>query len=270
MNFDLIRFIAALAVVFSHSFMVLGQKDPLEALGFPHIGTIAVWVFFAVSGYLVTGSWFSSSSVWSFLKKRFARIVPAMAVDLALAVFVLGPVFTTLQLNDYWTDPKTWDYFRSLGFLEIRYTLPGVFEGNAYPRIVNGSLWSLQGEVVVYLIVALLGALKILRKPWAVFVALLAAILVMDPRWVVPLASFFVGMAFQIAVPTKPRGERPPDYSYGLFLYSFPIQQALYHVADRGVFVGVFFLASVILTLPVAMLSWHLVELPALKWGRRE
>ena len=38
-------------------------------------------------------------------------------------------------------DPRTWDYLRTALVFDVRFTLPGVFEGNPYPASVNGSLW---------------------------------------------------------------------------------------------------------------------------------
>ncbi|MFF7587464.1 acyltransferase family protein [Kitasatospora purpeofusca] len=55
------------------------------------------------------------------------------------------------------------------------------------------------------------------------------------------------------------------DFSYGVYIYAFPIQQglALWHVQRHGyaVYTG----ASVVLALVAAVLSWYLVEKPALK-----
>ncbi|MFJ4096999.1 acyltransferase family protein [Kitasatospora sp. NPDC089913] len=55
------------------------------------------------------------------------------------------------------------------------------------------------------------------------------------------------------------------DLSYGVYIYAFPIQQglALWHVQRHGyaVYTG----ASVVLALAAAVLSWYLVEKPALK-----
>ena len=53
------------------------------------------------------------------------------------------------------------------------------------------------------------------------------------------------------------------DYSYGLYVYAFPIQQALIDVkGDLGPF-GLF-AAAFVLTLAVAIASWHGMEKPAL------
>ena len=45
-----------------------------------------------------------------------------------------------------------------------RYTLPGVFENNLFPSIVNGSLWTLILEVICYVLLYITYKLKILEK----------------------------------------------------------------------------------------------------------
>ncbi len=55
------------------------------------------------------------------------------------------------------------------------------------------------------------------------------------------------------------------DFSYGLYIYAFPIQQGLVlaHVNATGV--GTFLIWSFVLTLPLAILSYHCVEAPCLR-----
>lgn len=56
------------------------------------------------------------------------------------------------------------------------------------------------------------------------------------------------------------------DYSYGTYVYAFPIQQL---VAWCGVVSPLWNIALALpLTLLCAILSWHLVEAPALRWKR--
>jgi len=57
---------------------------------------------------------------------------------------------------------------------------------------------------------------------------------------------------------------RSGDYSYGLYLYAFPIQQALVAAGVPGGALGNFALAA-LLAGGCAILSWHLIERPALR-----
>ncbi len=56
---------------------------------------------------------------------------------------------------------------------------------------------------------------------------------------------------------------RPGDYSYGVYVYSFPLQQTLLQ-HWRGLEPLALFALSLSATLAVAALSWHLLERPAL------
>jgi peptidoglycan/LPS O-acetylase OafA/YrhL len=59
------------------------------------------------------------------------------------------------------------------------------------------------------------------------------------------------------------------DFSYGTYLYAFPIQQCLYafRVNEAGFFT--YFAAAAFLSVACGALSWHLVERPAIKLGGR-
>ncbi len=62
--------------------------------------------------------------------------------------------------------------------------------------------------------------------------------------------------------------EKMGDWSYGLYLYGFPVQQvlAMFGLASAGV--AAFAIASTAISLVCAGLSWFLVEKPALAIGR--
>jgi len=58
---------------------------------------------------------------------------------------------------------------------------------------------------------------------------------------------------------------RVGDYSYGVYLYAFPVQQALVHCYPAWNVVSLSLIAGS-LTLLCAIASWHLVEKPCLHW----
>lgn len=92
-NFDFLRFFAAALVLFAHSYPLVGRREdePLTVLtGYEKGGSIAVGIFFVMSGYLIASSWLASSTPRSFLLKRALRIFPALIVAVLLTVFVLG------------------------------------------------------------------------------------------------------------------------------------------------------------------------------------
>lgn len=141
-------------VVFGHAFVLLGKPVPLpELFGIP-VDRLGVYVFFVISGYLITKSWLRRPNWLPYLAARSLRIFPGLAVVVVLSVLVLGPVFTSLPLGSYFSDPATWRYGWNIP-LRIQYTLPGVFDALPYGGVVNGSLWTLPVEFACYLIVPL-------------------------------------------------------------------------------------------------------------------
>ncbi|WP_146055349.1 acyltransferase family protein [Paraburkholderia eburnea] len=57
-NFNVLRLLFAVGVIFSHSFELLRHPDPLEGLSAGmSVGTLGVCGFFLLSGYLTAQSW---------------------------------------------------------------------------------------------------------------------------------------------------------------------------------------------------------------------
>ena len=82
-SFDAIRLFLATLVVFEHSFFLIENRydsEPFYLLtnGQFNSGAIAVCMFFAISGFLVTRSWLLTGDVRRYLFKRIARIVPGL------------------------------------------------------------------------------------------------------------------------------------------------------------------------------------------------
>ena len=153
-NFDLIRLIAATLVLVSHAFPLSGDKSMAEPLGLltrgqETFGGLAVCAFFFISDFLVTRSLTKSKSLIVFAVARGLRIFPGLAVVTILAALVLGPLVTTLSLGEYFVNPRVASYFRNIQ-LDMHYNLPGVFTHNAM-QAVNGSLWTLKFEIMMYL-----------------------------------------------------------------------------------------------------------------------
>ncbi|MEQ3709236.1 MAG: hypothetical protein ABNH23_07760, partial [Tateyamaria sp.] len=57
------------------------------------------------------------------------------------------------------------------------------------------------------------------------------------------------------------------DTSYGLYIYGWPVSQAIVHLSP-GVTPVVLAVVTVLCTIPLAYLSWHLVERPSLSARR--
>jgi peptidoglycan/LPS O-acetylase OafA/YrhL len=171
-SLDFIRFAAAVAVIFSHSYpYALGSAyqplDPLWGLT-NHVfttGMLAVAIFFIISGFLVAASMERSGSAIAYVKARFLRIYPGLFVLVLVTIFVLGPLVTTLSPGDYFRQAQTYEYFQVLLLFDVlEHSLPGVFVTNAYPLLLNGSLWTLFWEMLCYLLILLLWLMKLLRR----------------------------------------------------------------------------------------------------------
>lgn len=172
-NLTLLRLVAALAVMYYHCYpLALGRKahDPISAWLLESVniglGGLAVGLFFAVSGFLVTASYANRDSLFAFVEARALRIFPGLLVAVLFCVLLVGPLVTKLQLDDYFSNDRTWRFLATNTALifGVQYRLPGVFEDNPFDYAVNGSLWSLPVEVWMYSWVAIVGALGVLKE----------------------------------------------------------------------------------------------------------
>lgn len=324
-NFNLIRAVAAVAVLVSHAYPIaLGAKavQPLEAALGHSLGAIAVFVFFVLSGYLISASFERSASPKAFWQARILRLAPCLVVSLGLVGLVMGPMVSSLPVTEYLAHPDTWSFLaRNLTLALPQYELPGVFEANPY-RTVEGSIWTLFHEVACYGMVFALGLAGVLRKArlmagfllaYAVAWGLTAALPVDLPtkaeQFRMMSFPFVVGMAFYVwrarlalsiwivlalaGLAALLRGtpaftpalvlalgyatfwcafvpggwlrayNRLGDYSYGLYLYAFPVQGLVVWLwGPMGPALNV--ALALPLTLFLSVLSWHLIEAPAL------
>ena len=182
-NFDALRLVAAASVVFSHSFLIAeGTQDhePLILLTGNQsiLGLVGVFIFFAISGFLVTQSFEETRDPLRFLAKRALRIFPGLFVATLLSAFVLAPVVTTLCPSAFLSIPAPWEYVLGNTLLDQTvHELPGViFVNNPVGLEINGSLWTLRYEFMMYLMVLGLGALRLLTLPMALLLLALGMV----------------------------------------------------------------------------------------------
>jgi peptidoglycan/LPS O-acetylase OafA/YrhL len=153
-NLDFLRLVAAVLVIVGHCIPLVGyaehQVDPLGRLVLiDTIAGMAVAMFFCMSGYLVTASFERSRSFQDFATRRLRRLVPGLVACVLVTIFVIGPLFTTLSLGEYFSTKQTWKYLSNM-LLRHELYLPGVFQKLPIQG-VNGSLWTLLAEVMMYL-----------------------------------------------------------------------------------------------------------------------
>lgn len=162
-NLDLIRLIAAIAVIVYHSFAInpqWGITDPIKSFfGHTSTGGIAVKIFFFISGLLVANSILTRKSPIQFIVSRSLRIFPGLAFVLLSTAFIIGPIETSLGLGKYFTDRGTYSYILNNLLLNTDYFLPGVVFDNGHG--INGSLWTIRYEVIAYVVLFLAFSLRL-------------------------------------------------------------------------------------------------------------
>jgi len=340
-NFDFIRLFLAVLVIFSHSYPLgTGSEvaEPFNVLTRHQVtgGHIAVDLFFVISGFLITASFERSTSIGSYLKKRFLRIYPGFIVAMSLAVLVVlpasgGHMDATSHIG------RMADFMgQTLRLQEFRYT--GAFSNVPKPGPINGSVWSIQYEFWCYIGVILLGVLGALRSNRTLIGIFLCSILASylfavfrwtpggkwlgtifgyPPFWARLLPMYIVGVVayklrahllirtswimvacgLLVAAAIMPYGwtllfpvagaylvlvaayhpairlhgwSRFGDFSYGTYLYAFPVQQMLMHWLGHTVPPWKLFLMAAPITLLCAVISWHAVERWFVRAARRQ
>lgn len=329
-GFDTLRLVLSVSILCFHSVLVsYGSAIEAHIWNGPAGGLVRALlpIFFALSGFLVMGSALRTPQVSGFLALRALRIVPALAAEISLSALLLGAICTTTPLAGYFTSRGFFGYFGSI-IGRVRTGLPGIFETNPYPGIMNSSLWTIPPELICYIWLALviiagvhtsrrvmsllcagLVALAVAgdlvltggQSVTAVPVKLLVLAFVMGnvcylwrdrviysaplfsaclvfgvvtiglPGWAylaLPALTYCVVFAGCTRLPRVPILSGG-DYSYGIYLYAFPVQQTVAFLAP-GLRQWYWNIAmSLPVAIALAMVSWHLVERPALRLRRR-
>jgi len=327
-NLNLIRFIAASLVLFSHSFVLrYGSLDmePIRPFIGLSLGHIAVDIFFVISGFLVTGSYYSKRNICDFLWARILRVYPALIVAMLFCVFIVGFYFTEYSFLHYFSSVETYKFLikNSVLFFGVDYHLPGVFIDLPYARAINGSLWTLPHEVRMYIVLAFTLSLVscVTKKPhlkhfkWVVLIVCIIICLLNILNYFYIffqessfrlLLMFVIGVTFfawkekiilsfnftlfsllilffsslnkdlffitySVLLPFilfyfayVPSGlvrkfNYVGDYSYGIYIYAFPIQQSIIAIEPNISFVTLI-VVSFFVTLALSVISWHLIE----------
>lgn len=124
-------------------------------------GGIAVGGFFIISGFLITNSFLRSRSLWTYLKKRVARIYPGFIVCMIVCATIVVPLS-----HAHFTHQGV---LRNVaGFLATTFALREFGYTGAFPsshiHYINGSRWTVSNEFYCYLLVPVLGLAGALRK----------------------------------------------------------------------------------------------------------
>lgn len=319
-GFDFLRLGLACSIFLFHAISVPNADNPQAMAPLRPLTGLPVPMFFALSGFLVAGSAERVRSLPVFLGLRAIRILPALAFEVFLSALLLGPIFTTLTLQSYFSNPMFWRYLLNVVGL-VHYRLPGVFLDNPDSR-VNAQLWTVPFEVECYVILSILLLFRIQarrrhmlllfaivqilwgsamlyrdfishtqfvdrfvmlcffaggllyfwrdRLPSSGWLAALCAAFTVGAscypplHYFVPLPVAYLTIFLGLSDPPRPALLRGGDYSYGLYLFGYPIQQAVQALGDWSHHWWVNLLVAGPATVLLAFISWHLIEKPTL------
>lgn len=316
--FLVFRLLAALLVLYAHAYHIYGLgADPLTSKIGIYSGTLAVYVFFTISGFFIIKSAIERGVI-EYLVARIFRIYPALIVCNVLTVMVVIPIAIQHDWLRFVLSLDAKEYIIVNSILEtIKFSIEGVFNSNP-DKAINGSLWTLPIEVRAYVVALLLAMLGVTtrKSTFNAFLFIAVSINFIFPDFyniVFPIPNssaliffFMVGGALYINrtwIPVSPvlsivtilgiltfRNWLSPmvlsvllsyfvistgyvmgrfikiklydDYSYGCYLYAYPLSQLSYVLlSDYGFHVYFMFIVSS--TFMFAMMSWHLIEKPA-------
>lgn len=167
-NLNFLKFIASLAVIISHAYPLSKGEQTVDfllnisgqTLG---LGGVAVAVFFISSGFFVSKSIERKNNTLIYLKARLKRLLPPLWFMLIVVIFVCGVGFTTVSIFDYFFNIQFLQYCLNFFLIPI-HSLPGVFDNNVYPSVINGALWTLPIEFVCYIVLLAVYKLKLFNK----------------------------------------------------------------------------------------------------------
>jgi peptidoglycan/LPS O-acetylase OafA/YrhL len=170
-SLNFLRLVLALIVVVSHV-IELGGFDVQNGLNVTSFGTIAVYGFFGISGYLIAGSAVRNSA-GRYLWQRFLRIFPGFWVCLIVTAFVIGviawlshPSVPHCGLSCYFDPPRNSPYgyvYKDSLLWMNQNSIAGTPTGGTAPLVWNGPMWTLSYEFICYVILLGLALVGILR-----------------------------------------------------------------------------------------------------------
>lgn len=159
-SLNLLRLVFASFVLIGHSFGFIQSENNLPNC-INYLISLAVPMFFVVSGYLITASAIKND-LKTFFRKRFARLYPAYFTCLVLVVVLFAPVSFTLihghfSLTSYLNqDPSPVRYLIfNLPLFLISPSIGGTLT-NIPGNYWNGSAWTLIFEFGCYVAIAVI------------------------------------------------------------------------------------------------------------------
>ena len=341
-NFNFIRVVAAIMVIITHTYVLVGlgvQYDFLYRIsnGELMISIIGLRAFFIISGFLIAQSMERSPDYKTYFIKRVMRIFPGLIVCIFSIILIWGVIFTNTLCSDYLSRPSTWLYLKNISLYKIVLEIPTVFEGNV-SQVINGSIWTLAYEFSYYLMVIGLCMIGIFQRKWLAFIMFIIffGLNLYTIYGVVPaklfyfliytdlqldhftdFGLFFIGgmllylyrntilykhsitigllglyiisivlhipwtlkyiaipyiimyLAFVPKVDVITNWGKKTDYSYGIYIYGMPVQQAVIALIGVSIHPDLISFIAIVIVIPFAWVSWNVIEKRALALTHR-
>lgn len=145
---NVVRYYLCLCILMNHFNVLTGVGIPMLPRIFGGVGS-----FFAISGFLMFSSFEKRPYLKGYFDRRARRILPPYIFIVVLSAVLLSCV-SSLSFGEYFSDLRLYKYIvANLMFVNfIEPSLPGVFvDSPNLMSAVNGSLWTMKGEVVCYI-----------------------------------------------------------------------------------------------------------------------
>lgn len=271
-------------------------------------------------------SYLKKQNIKSFIRNRILRIYPAFIVNLLFITLIIG-VLVSSSISEYFLNIDYLKLLRSFVNLYIANDTLNIFNSVPYPNAINGSLWTLQFELMCYIMIGFLGFIgylkpkviialfvlfyslyiareyfsydiismligsgfdniprlfsyfligslfyfyndKIIYSLKGVFISISILVIANELMILKVIIVFFlVYICFAIVFSKRIKlnnFSKYGDFSYGMYIYAFPISQLIL-VLYVDISFYLFIFLSFVATLILAVLSWKIVEYPILK-----
>ncbi len=165
---NFVRLLLAASVVVWHAYPLHGREFPWPWAA-QLAGNAGVDGFFAISGFLLAGSWLHKPHLLTYAANRALRILPAFWVCLVVVAAGFAPLSLLIQGQDpaaVLSGPHSaFAYVLGNADLSIGiHDVAGTPAGVPFDGVWNGSLWTLRWEALAYVGLAVLGLLGVLRR----------------------------------------------------------------------------------------------------------
>ena len=216
-------------------------------------------------------------SAWKYISMNALLIGRSYGID---GVFPANPLAGVMN-GSLWTIPREVQCYIVLGLVGATGLLAkrqfvllafiaGVIVDLLVPRDAVAILTDLRPLVISFFAGVALYIWRdkvYLSWPLAAGALVLLALIPVGPTKLVAaqLTFAYVVLVLAIMVPQswKRISARMPDYSFGIYIYAFPVQQAMI-ATGIGAAPYANIASTLAVVLPLAALSWHIVEKPAL------